>query len=137
MFRRPWAATLVLLGSSVATARVTSAQRWDRIVPRWDRIEIGSHAQYTWFSSALRLEPTEGYGAHGGLFVFRDLALEVDYSFAPTRGNTRGDIDFRPFSTSAVYHLPLSPNTHLLLGAGYVMDNYAGDTTKNEWEDGV
>lgn len=126
----PPAATIALAGLAFAAPLSARAQRGLRI-------ELGSHAQYTWFGNALRLEPTEGFGVHGTLFLLRDLAIESDYTFAPTRGDTRGDIDFKPFYTSGVYHLPLTSGTHLLLGVGYALANYAGDTTKNEWEYGL
>lgn len=99
-------------------------------------VEAGVHIQYTKFDDILRLDNRIGGGGELGLFVLPNLAAEVGYSFVPTTGPVNGDITYRPFHARLVYNIPLADRTKIMVGGGYTLAQFSGDTTKNEWEDG-
>src|SRR5262245_17133966 len=103
---------------------------------RWGTVEAGVHAQYTKFDDVLKLDNRIGAGGQLGFFLLPNLAAEVDLTFVPTTGPVNGDITYRPFHGRLVYNIPVSDEFKVMLGGGYTLAVFNGDTTANKYEDG-
>lgn len=125
--------TLRLAAAALGLAGIASPALAQRI----GTVEAGVHIQYTKFDDVLKLDNRVGGGGTLGLFILPNLAAEVAYSFVPTTGPVNGDITYRPFNARLVYNIPVADRVRLMLGGGYSLAQFSGDTTKNEWEDGV
>jgi outer membrane protein OmpA-like peptidoglycan-associated protein len=104
---------------------------------RWGTVELGAHVQRTFLDQVLQLDDGFGGGVLAGVFLLPNLELIGDMTFTPTTGPRSGDITYRPGYVRGQYNVPLGDRTRLLLGAGYVLGTFSGDTTDNEYEDGV
>ena len=102
---------------------------------RWGTVEVGGFGHYTKFGDVLQLDNAPGLGGTLGFFVLPNLAVEADVPFARTDGPLSGDISYRNLHTRLAYHVPLTQQLKLALGAGYTLGIYGGDNTGNEYED--
>lgn len=89
-------------------------------------IELGAFGAYTSFDSDYDLENAIGIGGRAGLWVFRNLALEADMTWASMDEGTSGVDEWRPFYARLTYNLPLSERVQLLFGPGYARGKYGG-----------
>jgi outer membrane protein OmpA-like peptidoglycan-associated protein len=122
---------LTALGLALlCTAAPASAQRWGTV-------ELGGQVYYQFFGDVLELDDRPGAGGLLGFFVLPNLQLVGEINFAPTTGPRSGDITHRPVYARVQYNVPLSDRLRLMLGVGYTNTAYSGDTTDNEFEDGV
>jgi outer membrane protein OmpA-like peptidoglycan-associated protein len=119
-----------VLGASFAAALPTIALAQPR-----GTVEVGGFGRITQFADTLDLKAGIGGGGRAGIYLFKNLMLEMDYSFA----NTERQSDLTPllgvdtlkkvahplWSYRLLYNLPLSgEKVKLLLGGGYSFDSY-------------
>ena len=122
------ATTIALV--TIGAAAPLSAQRWGSV-------EVGGFGQYTMFGDVLHLDNAFGLGGMVGLFILPNLVAEGDIAFARTDGPLGGKISYRPVHARIAYHVPLTEQFKLALGAGYTLGVYDGDPTPNQYEDAV
>ena len=92
-------------------------------------VEVGGFGSYTFFDKSLAFDDQFGGGGHLGLYLFSRVALEGGIAFTATEGGGLQDITHLPLRTRLVYNQPLFGGIRLLLGAGYVHNEYTGDLT--------
>jgi outer membrane protein OmpA-like peptidoglycan-associated protein len=102
---------------------------------RWGTVEVGAFGQYTLFGNVLHLDNAPGVGGFVGLFLLPNLVAEGDVALARTDGPLSGKITYRPLHARIAYHIPLTEQLKLALGAGYTLGVYDGDPTPNQYED--
>jgi outer membrane protein OmpA-like peptidoglycan-associated protein len=90
--------------------------------------EVGVFAQATYFDRSLRLQQAEGGGGlHLGIFPVRNWELEAEGSFTPTPGPGDLQVYYYPLRARLLFNLPAGTHTALLIGAGYVHNEYRHD----------
>ncbi len=100
-------------------------------------VEVGATGRFTIFDddltagSAATVDNALGVGARAGFFIWQNLAVEGEWSYAepgtddPVRIDRGSDfISHEQISGRLVYNAPLSPQLALLVGGGYTYDNY-------------
>lgn len=99
-------------------------------------IELGGFVHASSIDKNVSLGTSSfGVGARLGFFALRNLSVEGEYSVGSISSNVRGVNAWMPFRGMVVYSAPLAPKVKLLLGAGYKLDRWQGDTTTNQYED--
>ena len=120
-----------LFGSLLATAAPSLAQSPGTF-------EIGGFGRYTFFDSALDLEDKLGGGGTLGIFIVRNLAIEVEgaYTGTNTEGTPSLDVSNIPARGRLTYHIPLGGyGSAIRVGAGYVRNMFGQDVDFDD--DGV
>lgn len=102
---------------------------------RWGSVELGAFGQYTLFGNVLELDNSPGFGGMAGLFILPNLVAEGDIALARTDGPLSGKIWYRPVHARLAYHIPLTQQLKVAVGAGYTLGVYDGDPTPNQFED--
>jgi outer membrane protein OmpA-like peptidoglycan-associated protein len=102
---------------------------------RFGTVEVGAFGQYTNFGNVLELDNALGIGGMLGLFVLPNLVVEGDVALLSTDGPLSGKIKYRPLHARLAYHIPLTDQLKLAVGAGYTLGVYDGDPTPNQYED--
>ncbi len=90
-------------------------------------VELGAFGRFTGFDYSLTLADHWGLGGRLGVFIVPNLAIEATGSFTPTHidvGPT-GDVSYYPFAARVVYNLPFTEQTSLLMGAGFLHNEYS------------
>lgn len=98
-------------------------------------IELGAFGRYTKFDRSLGWDNAFGGGGRLGVFVAPGLALEVSAAYVMVNGPGNTNIRLVPINGRLLYSVPLAESFQLLLGAGYVRNNYTNTT--GSWEDGA
>jgi outer membrane protein OmpA-like peptidoglycan-associated protein len=98
--------------------------------------EVGAFGRYTVFDSSLTFEDQFGGGLRFGLFIVRNLELELSGAWTPTNLEAPDTLDVSNYNLSArlLYNVPLG-RMAFLLGGGYVWNRYGGDLDVSD--DGV
>jgi len=112
-----WLAVLIVL------AQVTVTPGWAQ---QGGSIELGGFGTYTFFDSTLNFDDGLGGGGWLGFYLFSRLSLEgeASYGTADWGGAT---ISHVPFRARLVYNQPFTGGAALLLGAGFVHNDYGQD----------
>ena len=114
-------AVLSVLVSSYASAQGTGT------------FEAGAFAQASYFDRSLRFEQAAGGGgARLGIFLSRHIELEADGAFVPTDGPEGIKVYYLPFRARLLLNIPAGTHTALLLGGGYVHNEYRHDADFND-----
>lgn len=101
-------------------------------------VELGAFGHFTKLDSEVALgDKSFGLGGRLGFFALRWLAIEAEYGFGTLDDNIRDASLWLPFRGMVVFNVPVTSRAKLLLGAGYKMDTWKGDTTANEFEDAM
>lgn len=89
-------------------------------------VELGGSGAYTFFDSSLNFDDAIGGGGALGFYLLSRLSLEgeASYSTADWNGAT---ISYVPFRARLLFNQPLSGGLAILLGAGYVHNEYGQD----------
>ncbi len=83
-------------------------------------VDIGAYARATQADNALSSDLGLGFGGRFGLFLGRNMALEVDLSRNET--TKQNYLLMQPFSARLAWHAPLSNNWSGIIGAGWVRE---------------
>ncbi|HEX6104250.1 MAG TPA: OmpA family protein [Gemmatimonadales bacterium] len=90
--------------------------------------EIGAFAQPTYFDRTLRFDQgSGGGGARLGFFITPALEVEAEGAFVPTTAAGDLEVDYFPARARLLLNLPAGEHTRVLLGGGYVHNEYRGD----------
>lgn len=102
-------------------------------------LEIGGFGRFTKFADTLQIDNGMGAGGRAGVFIMRNLSLEMDVSYAEAdvtklpfvvdRGQILDKVSHTLWSYRLLYNAPLSERVKLLLGAGYGYDAYGMERT--------
>ena len=98
--------------------------------------EFGAFAHISYFQQSIHLQ--QGAGGGGvlfGLFPVRNLELEAEGSFVPTRGPGGLDVAYFPLRARLLYNVPLAEHAALLVGGGYARNQFSRDIDTHE--DGI
>lgn len=102
--------TAALLCAGAADARAQAA----------GAVELGGFGRYTKFEDKLNFDNKIGVGGRLGIFFVRNLAIEGDASYTKTQSQTGFDVKYIPIHARLVWNAPISDNSAILIGAGYV-----------------
>jgi outer membrane protein OmpA-like peptidoglycan-associated protein len=98
-------------------------------------VELGAFGRYTKFDRSLGWDNAFGGGGRLGVFIAPGLALEASAAYVSVNGPLNSNIHVVPINARLLYAVPLADQFALLLGAGYVRNNYTNTT--GSWEDGA
>lgn len=101
---------------------------------RQGAVEIGGFGRFTTFGESQQLDPAFGGGGRAGIYILRNLLLEMDLSYADA------DVDREPTGIAVydslnrvshtlwnyrlLYNAPISDKVKFLIGGGYAYDAY-------------
>ena len=103
---------------------------------RLGTFEFGAFAQASYFDRTLGFEQgAGGGGVRLGFFVLPSLELEGEGAFVPTPGPNNVRVNYFPLRARATFNIRTGEHTALLLGAGYVHNEYRRDLDLSD--DGV
>ncbi len=116
------------------SASLTLAIPASAFAQRQGALEIGGFGRYTKFADTLQLDGALGAGGRAGMYIFKNLLLEMELSYG------EADVNRRPTGNRAIdtlntvshplwayrltYNAPLSDRVKLLIGGGYAYDSY-------------
>lgn len=91
-------------------------------------LEFGGFGQVSYFDRSLGFEQAKGgAGARLGFFLSRNLELEGEGAFVPTHGRGDSLVHYVPLRARVLFNFPTGTHTALLLGGGYVHNEYGHD----------
>ncbi len=101
---------------------------------RQGAVEIGGFGRFTKFGESQELDAAFGGGGRGGVYILRNLLLEMELSYADADVN-RAPIGIAAFDSlnrvshalwnyRLLYNAPINNNLKLLIGGGYAYDAY-------------
>lgn len=95
---------------------------------RTGTVEIGAFAQATYFDRSLHFhQGSGGGGARLGFFFTPVLEVEGEGAFVSTTGRGGLDVNYFPLRGRLVLNIPAGEHSSLLLGGGYVHNEYRDD----------
>jgi len=95
--------------------------------------ELGVFGQVSYFDRSLVLVQAQGGpGARLGLFLSRNLEVEGEGAFVPVEGPDGAKVYYVPLRARALLNIPTGTHTALLLGAGYVHNEYGHDVDASD-----
>jgi outer membrane protein OmpA-like peptidoglycan-associated protein len=99
-------------------------------------LEFGAFAQASYFEESLGFDRGSGGGGiRLGFFPVRNLELEAEGAFVPTEGPGGLEVSYVPLRARLLFNLPVGEHGALLLGGGYVRNEFGRDLDTHE--DGV
>lgn len=116
--------TTALGGLAILTVALTSPA----LAQGTGTFEFGLFGQASYFDKSLRFNQAKGGpGARLGFFLSRHIGLEAEGAFVPTGGPNGVRVHYIPIRARAMLNIPAGTHTALLLGAGYVHNEYRQD----------
>ena len=101
---------------------------------RQGAVEIGGFGRFTTFGESQQLDPAFGGGGRAGIYVLRNLLLEMDLSYAdadvnrPPTGiavyDSLNRVSHTLWNYRLLYNAPISDKVKFLIGGGYAYDAY-------------
>ena len=94
-------------------------------------IELGALGRYAIYDDDVGIENAFGFGGRAGVFLFENISLEVDASYAEPELTDQPGFQGRTFVSHLLYQGRLmythwmNDDVGLLAGAGYAYDNYS------------
>ncbi len=117
------------LGTVIALGLPASLQ-----AQRQGAVEIGGFGRFTTFGESQQLDPAFGGGGRAGIYILRNLMLEMELSYADANVDREptGVAVFDALNTVShslwnyrlLYNAPISDKVKLLVGGGYAYDAY-------------
>jgi OOP family OmpA-OmpF porin len=95
-------------------------------------VELGAFGRYTRFDRSLGWDNAFGGGGRLGVFIASGLALEASAAYVTLNGPGNSQVDLVPINARLLYVVPLANQLGLMLGAGYVRNNYTNGTSSSE-----
>ncbi len=102
----------VLTGASSAAAQAPG------------KVELGGFLRWTVFDNSLRIDDFFATGGRAGVSVFKSFQVEGDIARVSTNGPPGVAVSYVPIHARLIYQIPLRQRSALLLGAGYVHNEY-------------
>ncbi|HVE79506.1 MAG TPA: hypothetical protein VNA89_11615 [Gemmatimonadaceae bacterium] len=65
-----------------------------------------------------------GFGGRAAVYVWRNTALEAEYSYTKTPAGRFGDLKYTPLVIRALHNTPLGEHVSFMIGAGYIRAAY-------------
>ena len=98
-------------------------------------VELGAFGRWTKFDKSLKLDLVNnlpkkdgfGGGLRLGVFLVRNLEIEVDGSYAKPDAAATGKVRFIPLHAGLTYNIPLGGKSALFLGGRFVHNMYGED----------
>ena len=97
-------------------------------------LEVGGFGRFTKFADTLQIGNGMGGGGRAGVFILRNLSIEMDVSYAEAdvtklpflvdRGQILDKVSHTLWSYRLLYNAPLSERVKLLVGGGYGYDAF-------------
>lgn len=119
----------LVFGASLVLALPATA-----FAQRQGALEIGVFGRYTKFMDTLRIDGAAGGGGRAGIYVLKNLLLEMDLSFAVADVNrartgfagidTLKKVSDPQWAYRLLYNMPVNDRMKFLLGGGYSYDAY-------------
>lgn len=102
------------------------------------RVEIGAYGQYTKFDSDLRMKNPATIGGLFSAQVWKWFGVEGNANFGKSEATRTPfeKITYTPVRALGTLTLPQAGKTSVILGAGYVNQQFRGRSTANVYEDG-
>lgn len=116
------------LGTAVALALPAALQ-----AQRAGAVEIGGFGRFTSFGDSQQLDAAFGGGGRAGIYVLKNLLLEMDLSYADADVNraptgtildSLNRVSHTLWNYRLLYNAPISDKVKFLVGAGYAYDAY-------------
>ena len=99
-------------------------------------LEFGAFAQVSYFEESLRFDRgSGGGGVRLGFFPVRQLELEAEGAFVPTKGPGGLNVSYIPLRARLLFNLPVGDHGAFLVGGGYARNQFRRDLDTHE--DGV
>jgi hypothetical protein len=98
-------------------------------------IELDAFARFTHFDPSLIFKDAFGVGGQLDVFFGRGLALEGSAATISTTAGASASVSLTPIYLRLLYSTPIAARSAVLLGAGYVHQQYHKSLTG--WEDGA
>src|SRR5215210_6726038 len=115
---------MALGGSAMLTLALTAPA----LAQGTGTFEFGPFAQVSYFDRSLHVEQAKGGpGARLGFFLSRNLEIEGEGAFVPTRGREDSRVFYVPLRARLLFNFPTGEHTALLLGGGFVHNEYGED----------
>ncbi len=106
-------ATALAAGATLASAPPALAQSGGTV-------DLGFSGRYTLVDLDVSQDNALGFSGRFGIFLSRNLALELEMANSTTTGDT--DAKLQPYYVRLAYHKPLSNRWTGIIGAGWVHD---------------
>ncbi len=116
---RRWAWQISLAPCLLAAARAAQAQA--------GMFELGVYSRTTYFDESLTLTNTTGIGGRLGFYLKDNISLEAAASISSATRRDSASVSYLPVSITALFHIPIDPNTSLFFGPGYARARYGDD----------
>ncbi len=123
------------MGRFIALAMAFSTLASPLAAQRAGTVEFGAMGRASFFDQSLNFENYLGVGGRFGVFILRNLAIEGDASYIQTSLSPAGRVTNIPIHARAVYNIPFHQRLGILVGVGYVRNEYRRDL--NASDDGV
>ena len=96
---------------------------------RQGAVEIGAFGRFTKFADTVGLEPGFGAGGRAGIYVLRNVMLEMDLSYGDMDVSnivfdSLNKVSHTLWSYRLLWNAPLGDRFRLLVGGGYGYDSY-------------
>lgn len=89
--------------------------------------ELGGFVQASYFDQSLRMDQARGGpGIRLGFFALPSINLEAEAAYVPTEAPD-ADVRYIPIRARVVLNVPAGEHGTILLGGGYVRNEYRGD----------
>lgn len=87
--------------------------------------DLGLLGRYSLFDDDLQVDNSFGFGGRAGLFLLRNLALELEYTrVSADISGGGGSVDFDPFALRLAWHIPFTERWNGIIGGGWVRDRF-------------
>lgn len=121
--------TTALGGIAILTLALTSPG----LAQGTGTFEFGAFGQGSYFDRSLRLEQAKGGpGARLGFFLSRNIEIEGEGAFVPTHAPAGALAYYVPLRARVLFNFPTGAHTELLLGGGYVHNEYGHDVDASD-----
>jgi OOP family OmpA-OmpF porin len=117
------------LGTAIALGLPASLQ-----AQRQGAVELGGFGRFTSFGDSQKLDAAFGGGGRAGIYVLKNLMLEMDLSYAdadvnrPATGiavfDSLNRVSHTLWNYRLLYNAPINDKLKFLVGAGYAYDAY-------------
>lgn len=109
-----------ILAGSLAAALAFGASVSTLDAQEIGTIDVGAFGRYTVVDQSVASDNAMSLGAHFGIFMFRNVALEGSHAFGATMGDPKTGL--APFYLRLAYHRPFNEKWTGIIGAGWLRD---------------
>jgi hypothetical protein len=98
--------------------------------------DAGAFARWNMLDNSYETSSGFGGGARLGVFVYKNLELEIDASYTSNSGKSGsalGDLNYTPISVKALYYYPIKNQFSVMAGLGYTQEKFTGGLSAKDW----